>query len=130
MKAEAFAEIFFPPRPLTLPNMPDDDLPPYRQPLPFSMPRIHQLVKRIAMSRPFKAPGDDGIPNIVLQKASASISPRLHTCLLATIHLHYFPKAWRTWTTIVLRKPNRPDYSIPKAYRPIALYNTMGKMIS
>src|SRR6266481_7507477 len=29
------------------------------------------------------------------------LTPCLLVCLQATIRLHYFPKSWRTWTTIV-----------------------------
>jgi len=58
------------------------------------------------------------------------LAPCLLVCLQATIRLHYFPKSWHTWTTIVLRKPGHLDYTLPKAYHPIALYNTMGKVIS
>jgi hypothetical protein len=28
-----------------------------------------------------------------------------------------------------LRKPGKPDYSIPGAYRPISLLNTLGKIL-
>ena len=31
--------------------------------------------------------------------------------------------------TIVLRKPGKDDYTIPKAYRPIALFNIIGKLM-
>jgi len=54
----------------------------------------------------------------------------LHHCLLAILSLKYFPASWRTWLTIVLPKPNRPDYTGTKSYHPIALYNTMGKVVS
>jgi len=30
---------------------------------------------------------------------------------------------------VVLRKPGKPDYSIPNAYRPISLLNTLGKLL-
>jgi hypothetical protein len=30
----------------------------------------------------------------------------------------------------VLRKPGQPDYSVPKAYRPITLLDTMAKLLS
>src|SRR6266481_9413272 len=60
----------------------------------------------------------------------AHSSPLLHKCLLAVLSLKYIPAAWRSWTTIVCQKPNWPDYTIEKAYCPIALYNTMGKVIS
>ena len=38
-------------------------------------------------------------------------------------------KPWKEFITIVLRKPGKPRYDTPKAYRPIALLNTMWKVI-
>jgi retron-type reverse transcriptase len=43
--------------------------------------------------------------------------------------LEYLPKQFRKARTIVLRKPNKDDYSIPGAWRPIALLNTLGKVV-
>ena len=37
---------------------------------------------------------------------------------------------WKSFTTVVLRKPGKPRYNIPKAYRPIALLNTLGKVLT
>ena len=34
------------------------------------------------------------------------------------------------WDTIVLRKPGKPRYDVPKAHWPIALMNTLGKLLS
>jgi hypothetical protein len=31
--------------------------------------------------------------------------------------------------TVVIKKPGKPDYSEPKAYRPIALLSTIGKVL-
>jgi len=47
----------------------------------------------------------------------------------ASLDIGYFPKAFRTSTTVVLRKPAKPDYMKSKAYRPIALENTLGKVL-
>jgi Reverse transcriptase (RNA-dependent DNA polymerase) len=94
------------------------------------MPAPHQIQRCIRRTKPFKAPGVDGIPNIVLKECESILTPRLHTCLIAIINLRYFPKYWRTWKTIVLCKPGRPDYTVAKAYRPIALYDTMSKILS
>jgi hypothetical protein len=30
---------------------------------------------------------------------------------------------------VVLRKPGKPNYSAPEAYRPISLLNTLGKLL-
>jgi hypothetical protein len=40
-----------------------------------------------------------------------------------------FYEPWKVSTTVVLRKPGKPRYNIPKAYRPIALLNTMWKVL-
>ena len=42
--------------------------------------------------------------------------------------MYYDP--WRESTTVIIRKPGKPDYSVPKAYRPIALLNTTAKLLS
>ena len=36
---------------------------------------------------------------------------------------------WKSFTTVVLRKPGKPKYDVPKAYRPIALLNMMWKVL-
>jgi hypothetical protein len=43
--------------------------------------------------------------------------------------LGYHPKQWRNAKIVLLRKPGKPDYSIPDAYRPISLLNTLGKLL-
>ena len=47
----------------------------------------------------------------------------------ASIDLGYFPKPFKQTNTMVLRKPGKPDYTVTKAYRPIALENTLGKVL-
>jgi hypothetical protein len=41
----------------------------------------------------------------------------------------YHPRPWWQSTMVVIPKPNKPDYSNPKAYRPIALLNCLGKVL-
>jgi hypothetical protein len=36
---------------------------------------------------------------------------------------------WKHATIVILNKLNKPDYSIPKAYHPIALMECMGKVL-
>ncbi|KAI3301160.1 hypothetical protein DTO002I6_350 [Penicillium roqueforti] len=45
------------------------------------------------------------------------------------INLGYHPKRWRSAKIVVLRKPKKPDYSVPGAYHPISLLNTLGKLL-
>jgi len=69
-KAALLLCTFFPPRPNHLPPYPGDS-DPLPTPLPFSMPPLSALQRCIKQLRPHKAPGPDGIPNIVLKRASA-----------------------------------------------------------
>ena len=49
--------------------------------------------------------------------------------MTAVNKVNYYPKRFRAACTIVLRKPSKPDYSDPGAWRPIALLSTLGKII-
>ncbi|KAJ3502271.1 hypothetical protein NMY22_g18642 [Coprinellus aureogranulatus] len=41
----------------------------------------------------------------------------------------YHPKSWRQAVAVALRKPNKPDYSNPRAYRLITLLECLGKVL-
>jgi hypothetical protein len=76
-----------------------------------------------------KAPSPDQIPNRVLKAAEAWLTPQLHTLFNTTVRIRYHPKAWKEAITLALQKPNKEDYTIVRAYRPIALLNTIGKLL-
>jgi len=88
-------------------------------------PAIRTAVSKAA---PDKAPGPDKIPNRVLQHALPDVERHLLTLMQGSLDLAYFPKAFKETKTVVLRKPGKPDYTKSKAYRPIALENTIGKV--
>ena len=89
-----------------------------------------QIRRALARLKPYKAPGPDGIPNIVLTKCADLLVDRLWHIFAAIWDrgLYYHP--WKESITIVLRKPGKPKYDTPKAYRPIALLNTLGKVMT
>ncbi|KAF8689775.1 hypothetical protein AX14_003166 [Amanita brunnescens Koide BX004] len=41
-----------------------------------------------------------------------------------------WPSHFKESVSVIIPKPNKPDYTIPKAYRPIALLNTLGKLLT
>ena len=43
-------------------------------------------------------------------------------------NMYYNP--WKEFITVVLCKPGKPRYNTPKVYRPIALLNTLGKVLT
>ena len=47
----------------------------------------------------------------------------------ACISLSYWPNYFKVSTTVVIPKPNKLLYNNPKAFRPIVLPNTLGKLI-
>ncbi len=53
------------------------------------------------------------------------ITSLLGKCLTAGYH----PIAWRKAIAIALKKPNKPDYSNPRAYRLITLLESLGKVL-
>src|SRR5436190_7584096 len=67
--------------------------------------------------------------NRVLKRTLPIIEHHLQTLMQASINLGHFPKSFKHTTTIVLRKPGKSDYTNAKAYRPIALENTLGKVM-
>ena len=89
-----------------------------------------QIRRHLAKLKPYKAPGPDGIPNIVLIKCADLITNRLYYIYKAMIEQGLYYAPWKHFTTVVLRKPGKPKYNVAKAYRPIALLNTMIKVLT
>ena len=127
-KALVFHRCFFPPKPPTT-SVPDSpDYPPrVRYKFRLTKSRLHRQISKL---RPFKAPGEDGIPNVVLKESADLLVPYLLQIFRAVFKLDVYSNSWCTWNTIVLRKLGKARYDMPKAYRPIALMNTIGKLLS
>ena len=122
------AKLMFPTRPSTC-SVPNGFLYP---PQLRTLARIsaEQIRRHINGLSPHKAPGPDGIPNSVLKFCTDIITPRLIPIYRAILRLKVYPTQWRESTTCVLRRPGKPRYDVPKAYRPIALLNTLAKLLS
>ena len=88
---------------------------------------VHREIRRLAAN---KAPGPDEIPNSLFKHCAQELVPSLHNIFNATIDLEHYPKQWKQSKTVVIRKPGRHTYMVTKSYRPIALMNTMGKILS
>jgi hypothetical protein len=127
-KARTFVKTFFPPAPQLPGNQPQQQ---YPEPLP-DPPTItqEQVRKHIARLSPYKVHGPDGIPNVVLQRCADLLLHRLTKIFRAMLELNIYYDPWREFTTIVLRKPGKPSYETPKAYRPIALICTLAKVLT
>jgi len=58
------------------------------------------------------------------------ILDHLYFIFKATFDLGVYPQEWKQSITAVLRKPGKPNYKLAKAYRPIALLNTIPKVLT
>jgi hypothetical protein len=78
----------------------------------------------------YKVPGPNGIPNVILTKYANLIIDRLTHIYMVLLEEELLFKLWKEFITVVLRKPRKPRYDAPKAYCPIALLNTMWKVVT
>ena len=128
-KSEVLAKCFFPPKP----SIPTSQAPAIAQQeadLEALDITREQVLRQLRRLKPYKAPGPDGIPNVVLTKCVDIIADRLLGIYSAMLELDLQYEPWKRFTTVVLRKPGKPRYDLPKAYRPIALLNTMAKVMT
>lgn len=75
-----------------------------------------------------KAKGDDQIPNELLKIAESLLSPLLASLFNQCMTLSFYPPQWKKAVTAIIRKHDKPDYSEPGAYRPIALLSCISKV--
>ncbi|KAG2064713.1 hypothetical protein BDR04DRAFT_957286, partial [Suillus decipiens] len=78
---------------------------------------------------PYKAPGPDGICNVVFIYCTDLLHPFLLHLFRAVFSHNTYYDPWCDFTMVVLHKPGKPDYTITKAYRPIVLLNTTCKLL-
>jgi hypothetical protein len=127
-KAAALADSFFPPPPASPQVPPDQTYPaPLRGPRFFSRSRIRQVIRTLS---PYKAPGPDKIPNIVLMKCVDVLIDHLFYIFRAVFELNIYHPRWLESITVVLRKIGKSYYNLAKSYRPIGLIDTIPKVLS
>ena len=127
-KSKLLYEVFFRPLPANEhvePNFNYD--PPICKFVPIT---DQQIFRAIAKLSPYKAPRPNGVSNCIYTHCAELLVPYMGPIFWATFTLGVYPDTWKHSSTVVLRKPGRLDYSVPKAYRPIALLDTMAKILS
>jgi Reverse transcriptase (RNA-dependent DNA polymerase)/Endonuclease-reverse transcriptase len=127
-KVKVFHRQFFPPEPdADLSDIQHYAYPTEReQPPQISLDMVRSALRNTA---PFKAPGVDGIPTGFLQAMGDPFLRAVQSLTQASWDWQHVPIAFRIARTVALRKPRKKDYSLAKAWRPIALLNTIGKIM-
>ena len=88
------------------------------------------VIEVIKRTKPWKAPGNDGIPAGFLKACGCSLAEKLATLIQASLDLEWFPSRFRNAKVVVLPKPGKtPQQKLNAAgWRPISLLNTIGKI--
>ncbi|CAP99333.1 Pc22g20450 [Penicillium rubens Wisconsin 54-1255] len=76
-----------------------------------------------------KAPGEDGLPAIVWKMTWPTVKYRVLELFQASLAEGSLPRQWRHAKIIPLKKTNKENYTIAKAWRPISLLATLGKIL-
>ncbi len=125
LKADVLKACFFPPICATIEaSQPDDPAPlPTRQWEPISITEVSRALSGASAK---SAPGPSGVGYTLLKWAHAAHPEILPDIFNLSLDAGTHP--WHHATVIVLNKPNKPDYSNLKAYRPISLLKCIGKV--
>lgn len=126
-KAKLLSQMFFPPPPPV--NL--DDIRNYKYPEPLQNPGITQseMLQSINRPREDKDPCPDDITDRFLQVTADLVALILTEIYNESLRQVHCPTHFRKARTVALRKPGRDGYSKPKSYRPIALLNTIAKVL-
>jgi len=127
-KAELLAEKFFP----TLPEIDLTDMESSRSRPTFEVSSeiTEEDVKvQIKRTAPDKAPGHDKIPNRFWKLTAGVVSEHLAKLFSKCLEAGVCPAHFKKSITVVLRKERKENYQAVSAYRPIALLNTIGKLL-
>lgn len=92
---------------------------------PVTHREFHEAVHR---SDPWKAPGNDRVPFVVLRQCEDILEPFLMAFFNASLRLRYVPSLWKVANVVAVPKPNG-DLSDPKGYRPISLLSCISKTL-
>jgi len=127
-KGVILAKGFFP---LSPPNLDLDDKVEYPNQCQGNIKiTMEQIQGQLQKLKPFKALGPDGIPNVVSTKCIDLLVGSLLRIYEAIFEHRLSYKPWKTFATVVLCKPGKPRHDMLKAYRSIALLNTMWKVLT
>jgi len=125
-KCDTFRTILFP----TPPSSSLVSLENYQPSKSWKWPKLTKIeLKEVCTSKiKGKSPGPDLITQEIIVQAYLAIPDTFYLVYSKLIDKGYHPKVWKQASGCILKKPNKPDYSQPKAYRVIALLNCLGKV--
>jgi hypothetical protein len=125
-QADALLAAFFPP----LPGVIDDEGDrPRRREVDMPMITLEEVEQKVMAAQSWKAPGEDGLPAMVWKQLWPVVQNRVLHLFRTSLIEGILPDQWRSAKIIPLKKPGKDDYAIAKAWRPISLLSTLGKIL-
>ena len=125
-QAEELLSTFFPPLPS---HIDDEGRKPQRVPVAMPTITLEEVERQLHAAKSWKAPGDDGLPVIVWKQIWPVVKDHVLALFRQSLEEGSLPSQWRHAKIIPLKKPGKEDYTIAKAWRPISLLATLGKVL-
>jgi len=121
-----FCQRFFPANTCPVNTIQHDDPPPLNT-RTWANITVEEITEALRTSSTKSTPGPSGIGYTILKWAHAARPEAL--TIIFNLCLETSKHPWNEATIVVLNKPQKPDYSVAKAYRPISLLECTGKVL-